>query len=337
MTRPGKRPTSAAEQKLAASLSGAVDLSGLKKRAEARQDAGRRGARTPAGPGGPAGAASQGTGGAPAGGGAAPGPGAGAGSVDVDETSFEQEVLVRSTQVPVVTEFWSPRAPTAMTDTLSAMAEASGGAWVHARIDVDANLQLAEALQLRAVPTVLAMAGGRPIAEFEGEQPEEALRGWIEAVLRATEGKLAGPAGGAPAQDADGGAEPEDPERDAAEAALAEGDLATAEQAFAELAAARPDDHSLTEAWRHVQACRRVEDATDTGDTVVDEALRAADRAVLAGEHEQAFRALVDAVRLSAGDERARARGRLLELFGTLPVDDPRVLAARRDLASALY
>ncbi|HHX84832.1 MAG TPA: tetratricopeptide repeat protein, partial [Actinomycetales bacterium] len=46
---------------------------------------------------------------------------------------------------------------------------------------------------------------------------------------------------------------------------------------------------------------------------------------------------LVDAIRVSAGDDRAALRTRLLELLDALPGDDPRVLAARRDLASALY
>lgn len=302
---------------MAASLSGAVDLTGLKKRAEARRDATRPGAAAPG-----AAAAADGSGPVTA--------------IDVDETGFEQDVLVRSTRVPVITEFCSRRAPSAMTGILTAMAEAAGGSWVHARIDVDRSLQLAEALQLRAVPTVLAMAGGRPIAEFEGEQPEEALRGWIEAVLRATEGKLAGPepvdAG------ADGPGEPADPERDAAEDLLADGDLAGAEQAFAALAEQRPRDHSITEAWRQVQAMHRLEQASDSEPAdPVSLAFVAADRSLVAGEYEQAFAGLVAAVRSTVGDERAAVRTRLLEALEILPTDDPRVLAARRDLASALY
>ena len=189
---------------------------------------------------------------------------------------------------------------------------------------------------MRAVPTVLAMAGGRPIAEFEGEQPEEALRGWIEAVLRATEGKLAGPE--PVAGDGEDAAEPADPERDAAETLLADGDLAGAEQAFAALAEQRPQDHTLTEAWRQVQAMHRIErqDGADSTDPVAL-AFAAADRSLVAGDYQQAFACLVDAVRTTFGDERATVRTRLLEVLEILPADDPRVLAARRDLASALY
>ena len=117
MSRPGNRPPSAAEQKLAASLAGAVDLSGLKSRADAQRGAAAAGA-----PGQP-GAAASGA--------------ASANRVEVDEASFEQEVLVRSTQVPVIIELVSQRAPTALTALLAALADEAAGTWVHATVDVD--------------------------------------------------------------------------------------------------------------------------------------------------------------------------------------------------------
>lgn len=314
MTRPGNRPPSAAEQKLAASLAGAVDLSGLKKRAETR-----RGATD--------------TGRAPGQGGPPPGSGPEV-VVEVDEASFEQEVLARSAQVPVILELVSQRAPTALTSLLDALAMEAGGQWVHATVDVDVSPGIAQALQARAVPTVYAVAAGRPLADFEGEQPEEALRQWLAAVLRATEGKLGGPA---PDTDDVEPEEPTDPERDAAEDALAEGDLAAAEERFTALVEARPGEHSLVEALRYVQAARRSTEATDSGEGSVPDALRAADTALVGGEYEAAFSTLVDAIRVHVGDERVTLRARLLELLEALPVDDERVLAARRNLASALY
>ena len=309
MTRPGNRPPSASEQKLAASLAGAVDLSGLKKRAEAK--------KAPASP--------------PRG----PGQGAGpAGSIEVDEASFEQDVLVRSTQVPVIVELMSRRAPTVLTALLATLAEEAGGQWVHAVVDVDAAPGIAQAFQARAVPTVIAVAGGRPLADFEGEQPEDALRQWIAAVVQATEGKLGGPHDGEPEGDPD---EAADVERDAAEEALAEGDLAAAEERFTALVDSRPGDHTLVEALRYVQAARRATDEVDAGEGTVPAALRAADRALVGGEYESAFAVLVDAIRVSAGDDRATLRARLVDLLEALPADDPRVLGARRNLANALY
>lgn len=310
MTRPGNRPQSASEQQLAASLSGAVDLTGVKKRAEAERDAARAGR----GPGSSTGPTTH---------------------VEVDESSFEQEVLTRSNEVPVVVELLSQRAPTAMTALLSALAAEDGGRWVHATVDVDVAPGIAQAFQATAVPTVVAVAAGRPLADFQGEQREDALRQWIPAVLEATEGKLSGPPG-----DGESGAEPQDesdPERDAAEAALAEGDLATAQERFSELVESRPGDHTLLEAYRYVQAGHRATEGSDSGEGTVPAALRAADRALVGGDYEAAFSVLVDSLRVSAGEDKTTLRGRLLELLESLPVDDPRVLTARRDLASALY
>lgn len=332
MSRPGNRPPSAVEQKLAASLAGAVDLTGLKNRAEAQRSATADG-RAP----GQAGARP--TGGA-------------ATRVQVDESTFEQEVLVRSGQVPVIIELVSQRAPTTLTALLGAMADEADGAWVHATVDVDMSPGIAQALQARTVPSVFAIAAGRPLADFEGEQPEEALRQWLDAVLRATEGKLTGPEPG-PSDEAP--EEASDPELDAAEEALSEGDLATAEERFSSLVEARPGDHELVEALRYVQASRRVADETgggsgdeavngadagarpDAGDGTVAAALRSADLLLVSGEYDSAYDVLTDAIRVHFGDDRATLRTRLLELLEALPADDPRVLTARRNLASALY
>ena len=314
MSRPGNRPPSAAELKLAASLAGAVDLSGLKSRAEAQRGSATAGA--PGQPGAPASGASS------------------ANRVEVDEASFEQEVLVRSTQVPVIIELVSQRAPTALTSSLGALADQAAGTWVHATVDVDTAPGIAQVLQARTVPSVFAIAAGRPIADFEGEQPEESLRQWLDAVLRATEGKLSGPE-----QDAGESSEEDesDPELDAAEEALADGDLAVAEERFLALVESRPGDHTLVEALRYVQAGKRVAEETDSAQESVPAALRSADLMLVAGEYDSAFSVLTDAIRDHFGDDRATLRSRLLELLESLPADDPRVLTARRDLASALY
>lgn len=75
--------------------------------------------------------------------------------------------------------------------------------------------------------------------------------------------------------------------------------------------------------------------ATDPAD--VDAQLAVADVDVLGGQVEDAFARLVDTVRVTTGPERERVRVRLVELFDVVGSDDPRVAAARRALASALY
>ncbi len=43
---------------------------------------------------------------------------------------------------------------------------------------------------VQAVPTVVALAAGQPLSSFQGPQPPEQLRGWVDSLLNATAGKL---------------------------------------------------------------------------------------------------------------------------------------------------
>ena len=320
MNRPGSRSgnnPSPSDARLAASLSGAVDLSGLKDRAEAKQRGPQQGAPSPNGGAQQASSAT---------------------SVQVSEQNFEQEVLMRSMQVPVLVELGSSRAPTAMTATLQSMAAADGGKWVHAYADVDQAPGIAQAFRAQGVPMVIAVAGGRPLTEFEGEQPEDQLRMVVDKVLEVTEGKLEG------APEASGEGQPEesaDTESDAAESSLAEGDLATAEERFQALVDSRTGDHSLIEALRFVQVSRRVAEENDPAAegqrAELAEVLSKADIQIMAGSYAAAFETVIAAIRTSAGDEKNLLRTRLLELLDTLPANDPDALAARRNLATALY
>ncbi|MDA2877379.1 tetratricopeptide repeat protein, partial [Streptococcus pneumoniae] len=103
----------------------------------------------------------------------------------------------------------------------------------------------------------------------------------------------------------------------------------------------RTGDHSLTEALRFVQVSRRVADENDPAaegqSEQIREVLSKADIQIMAGNYAGAFVGVIAAIRTSAGDEKNLLRTRLLELLDTLPANDPDALAARRNLATALY
>ena len=297
---------------LSASLARAVDLSGLKARAET----------PPAGPGAPA------------------GDGQRRYVIDVTEATFEDEVLRRSLQLPVVLDLWAEWCGPCkqLGPVLEKLAGEGNGSWLLAKIDVDANPAIAQALRVQGIPAVKAVFQGQLVAEFTGAMPEPQVRQWINALVEAIGGAMSAGAGQAER------VEPADPRMDAAEEALARNDLAEAARRFGEILAAEPAHESAAAALRQVELLRRAQHAPANAVAIaeatphdVDAQLAAADVQLLADQVQQAFDRLLATVRRTAGEDRERARSRLVELFAVVGDADPRVGKARRELASVLF
>ena len=292
------------------SIAGAVDLSGLKQRA------------TPPGGGGAPGQSS----GAPAG-------------VEITEANFEAEVIARSNQVPVVVVLWSPRsdASVQLGDALASLAADDAGKWSLVNVNVDTTPRVAQIFGVEAIPTVVALAGGQPLSSFQGMQPPDQLRGWIDSLLNATAGKLG---------DGADSEEPEqvDPELAQARAYLDAGDFDAAQTAYQAILDAKPDHEEAKGAVRQIaflsRASARQPDVVAAADKAPDDieaAFAAADVEVLQQNVAAAFDRLIALVRRTAGDERTSVRTRLIELFDLFDPADPEVIAGRRKLANALY
>lgn len=292
-------------------LAGAVDLSGLKQRAQQKASAGG------------------------AGGGAAPA----AGVAEVTEANFEDEVLIRSGEVPVVVLLWLPRndACAQLAETLSALAAEDNGKWSLATVDVEVAPRVAQAFGVEAVPTVVALAAGQPLSSFEGVQPADQLRRWVDSLLAATDGKLRGPAeSGESAQT--------DPELLQARQQLEAGDFDAARASYQAILDANPGSVEAKAAIRQIdfltRATAQAPDAVAVADAApgdIDAAFAAADMQILNQDIGAAFERLIALVRKTSGDERAKVRSRLVELFELFDPADPEVIAGRRNLANALY
>ena len=211
--------------------------------------------------------------------------------------------------------------------------------------DADATPDIARMFGVQGLPTVVAIAAGQPIANFAGGQPKEALTQWVAAVKDAVAGQLTG----IPAEELAGAAdneaaEPEDPRFIPAEKAMAEGDYATAISVYEGILAQDPKNAAARAARDNARLLGRLTDAGDTdpiaeanaNPTDVAAGFAAADAEAAAGDAESAFDRLL-ALMAAAPDRKPEIRDRLLELFALFDPTDPRVLAARGKLASALF
>ncbi|NEE00965.1 tetratricopeptide repeat protein [Phytoactinopolyspora halotolerans] len=312
---------------------GAVDLSSL-------QNAPRGGASASAPP---AGAAGQ----APTSDAASTGAGGGF-LVDVTEATFQAEVINRSASVPVVIDFWATWCQPCkqLSPILEKLAAEYGGRFVLAKIDVDANQQIAASAQVQSIPTVLGVVKGQAIPLFQGALPEADVRRVLDELLNvATQNGVAGRAEPVQGNGAEAAEEVADTRFDAAYEALEAGDLDAAAAAYQAVLNESPADADAKAGLARVELLRRTHGvdaaaaraSADADPADVDAQLVAADLELAEGQAEAAFNRLIETVRRTAGDEREQVRTRLVELFEIIGPSDPRVVKARAALASALF
>ncbi|MFD7157603.1 tetratricopeptide repeat protein [Kribbella sp. NPDC059898] len=284
-------------------------------------------------------------GGAPAAGGAQAAAGGGAYALEVTEANFQSDVIERSLQAPVVVELWSPRAQGGLGDVMIKLSTEYAGKFLLARIDVDANPQVAQAFGVQAVPVVIAILRGQPVPLFQGVLGEAEVRQYLDQLL--TVAVANGITGRAEPVGAVAEAVAEDapnPRYEKAENAVGAGDLDGAIAAYEELLQETPNDAEARSGLARVQLVKRTQDVpadvrTRAADNPADvEAqLLVADVDLMGGHVDDAFARLISTVQATSGDERNAVRLHLLELFEVVGADDDRVVKARRRLMAALF
>ncbi len=255
----------------------------------------------------------------------------------VSAANLTSKFLELSRTVPVILICWSPRSPESieMVNTLGKLEVADNGAWVLGRVDIDAEPQVAQALQTKTVPFGVAIIGEQMVPLFEQNYSEVQVRMVIDKVLAlATEQGV----GSAPV-------EKFEPEEDEALTALEAGNYLLAEAAYRKWINRKPNDVLAKLGLAQTQLLMRTENldavkiqaqiSADPKNLSLN--LQAADLEIGSGNVEAAFTRLLDLIKGVTEEDKTKAKDHLLLLFSLVDSSDPRLISARSALASALF
>jgi len=255
----------------------------------------------------------------------------------VTATNLASEFVTLSKTKVVIVLCWSARSSEslAVLDILGKLQRDDGGKWELGSVNVDAEPQVATALQVRTVPYAIALVAEQIIPLFEQSYPEAQIRAVVDKVL-----SIAAEQGiGSKVE------ETMEPEEEEAFAALDAEDYVTAEAAYQKLLGRKPNDVYAKLGLAQTQLLIRTKgldleaiSKQALGDPKnLNVQIQCADCEMIAGNVEAAFNRLLQCVREFSGDEQARAKAHLLDLFLLIDPADARLVKARSALASALF
>jgi len=259
--------------------------------------------------------------------------------IEVTQENLVSEFVAKSKEKVVVLLAWSPRSAQAkeILETLGKLERADNGAWLLGTVDVDAQPEVAQALQVKAVPIAIAIVAEQLLPLFESVPAPEQVRLVINKLLELASQKGVG---SAPV----GSTEmPMEPEEEAAYAAMEKGDYKAAKLSYEAWLKRKPNEQVAVVGLSQVNLMIRIEGLDpvltlqNAKDDDLTSQLMCADIQIASGDYEAAFDRLLKVIKSKSGDERDQAKAHLISLFNLVDPTDARLIKARAALASALF
>ena len=259
--------------------------------------------------------------------------------VAVTQENLVSDFVSKSKEQVVVLLCWSPRSAQSkeILDILGKLESADKGAWLLGTVDVDSQPQVAQALQVKAVPIAIAIVAEQLLPLFESVPQIDQVRLVINKLLELASQKGVGQAPEALAEI------PLEPEEQAAYAALEKSDFKAAKIAYESWLKRKPNEPVAVIGLAQVDLMLRV-DGLDPELTLksaksddLTSQLMCADIEIATGNNEAAFTRLLNVIRSFSGDEKDKAKLHLIQLFNLVNPSDPSLLKARNELASLLF
>ena len=266
-------------------------------------------------------------------------------ALDATPDNLVRDFVSYSNTTPVVLLAWSTRMPESVQvlEILNKLAADDDGSWRLGSVNLDKYPEMANALQVQALPFGIALIQEQGVPLFDAPHPEPQIRAVINKLLELAAQK------GLKIKSSNGSNEPVEPVMEPEEleamAALEKGDYASAALAYRKWLSRKPAEKLAQIGLAQCELMIRISNldsatilakaAAEPNDLALQ--IQAADVEVAGGNYENGFNRLIKSIRILDGEDKKRAKEHLLSLFTLVDPMDPILIKARNSLASALF